>query len=193
MYYEYVEFISKNNQHRFKDINMESKTTRAYALPGNDRCVVKLLDAYLSLLTPGAPYLYTRTFQSFPTDPTTRCTTKQRVGVNVLKNMLPDLCEKSGIGVRYTNHSLQATAITRMFNRGIPEKVIAETSAHRSTKALRYYEQTCEQQRQAVTAVINQAEFVSTVKEETKTVTKVKKEEIEKKHCTITCSSQPIW
>ena len=77
---------------------------------------------------------------------------------------------------------LRATAITRMFNRGIPEKVIAETSGHRSTKALRCYEQTCEQQRQAVTAVINQAEFVSTVKEETKTVTKVKKEEeIEKK------------
>ena len=99
--------------------------------------------------------------------------------MNVLKNTLPDLCEKSGIGVRYTNHSLRATAIRRMFNRGIPEKVIADTSGHRSTKALRCYEQTW---RQAVTAVINQAEFVSTVKEETKTVTKVKKEEeIEKK------------
>lgn len=49
VYYEYVEFLSKNNQHRFKDINSKSKTRRAYALLGNERCVVKLLDRYLSL------------------------------------------------------------------------------------------------------------------------------------------------
>ena len=57
--------------------------------------------------------------------------------------------------MRYTNHSLRATAITRMFNNGIPEKVIAEASGHRSIKALRCYEHTSEQQKQAVTAVIN--------------------------------------
>ena len=69
--------------------------------------------------------------------------------------MLPDLSEKSGVEMRYTNHSLRATAITRMFNNGIPEKVIAETSGHRSIRALRCYEHTSEQQKQAVTAVIN--------------------------------------
>ena len=66
--------------------------------------------------------------------------------------MLPDLSDKSGSGVRYTNHSLRATAITRMFNSGVLEKII---SGHKSIKALRCYECKSEQQQQQVTAVIN--------------------------------------
>ena len=84
----------------------------------------------------------------------------QRVGVNLLKNILPELSEQSGIDVRYTNHSLRATAITRMFNSGIPEKVIAETSGHRSTKSLRFYEHTSVQQQQAVTQAINSSKSI---------------------------------
>ena len=155
VYYEYTELIAKNNQHRFKDINMKNKCTRAYALPGNERCVVKLLDAYLTLLPPNAPYFYMRVLDD--ADPTKRCVTKQRVGINSLKNILPELSEKSGVGVHYTNHSLRATAITRMFNSGIPEKVIAETSGHKSTKALRCYEHTSQQLKQDVTKVINRS------------------------------------
>ena len=70
--------------------------------------------------------------------------TWQRVGINMLKNVLPLLSKESGIGVRYTNHSLRATAITRMFNSGVEEKIITETSGHKSTKALRVYEHTSE-------------------------------------------------
>ena len=102
-----------------------------------------------------APFFYMRALDHFPTDPKKCCMTKQRMGTNILKNMLPELSEKSGIGVHYTNHSLRATAITRMFNKGIPEKVIAETSGHKTMKALRCYEHTSQQQQQAVTAVIN--------------------------------------
>ena len=69
--------------------------------------------------------------------------------------MLPDLSQMSGIGVRYTDHSLRATAIAIIM--GIPEKIIAETSVHRSTKALRFYELTNAEQQQAVTAIINSA------------------------------------
>ena len=38
--------------------------------------------------------------------------------------------------VLYTNHSLRMTAITQIFNSGLPEKTIVETSGHRSVKAL---------------------------------------------------------
>ena len=34
VYYKYVEFISKNNQHRFKDTNDSSKEVKLYAIPG---------------------------------------------------------------------------------------------------------------------------------------------------------------
>ena len=72
----------------------------------------------------------------------------------VSRGTKPRRCGRfAGIGVR---DSLRATAITRMFTSGISEKVIADTSGHRSTKALRCYEHTSEQQQQAVSAVVNQ-------------------------------------
>ena len=58
VYYEYVELVSKNNQHRFKDINMKNKNVRAYALPGNEQCIVQLLDTYLSMLPPDCTLLH---------------------------------------------------------------------------------------------------------------------------------------
>ena len=105
------------------------------------------------MLPPDCAYFYMRPLEKFPSGSKKCAVTKQRVGVNVLKGILPELSEKSGIGVHYTNHSLRATAITRMFNCGVPEKVIAENSGHRSTKALRCYERTSEELQQAVTIV----------------------------------------
>ena len=45
--YEYTEFISKNNQHGFKDIHAENKTVKAYAVVESDKCLVKILDWYI--------------------------------------------------------------------------------------------------------------------------------------------------
>ena len=59
VYYQYTEFISKNNQHRLKDNDMRNKQVRTYALPGSDRCLVKLLDTYLSKLVPNSEHFYT--------------------------------------------------------------------------------------------------------------------------------------
>ena len=101
---------------------------------------------YLGLLPSGAPHFYMCTMDTFPMD-VSACWFKN--------NVLPDLSQMSGIGVRYTNHSLQAMAITCMFTKGVPQNIIAETSGHRSTKALRLYERTCVKQQKAVTAVIN--------------------------------------
>ena len=56
--------------------------------------------------------------------------------------MIPKIFEKAGLQNKYSNHSLRVTSITRMFNAGITEKVMAERSGHRSLKALRTYEKT---------------------------------------------------
>ena len=156
VYYEYREYVSTNNQHRFKDINSKNKTVKAFALPGKDYCVVKLLDKYLSMLPSDASYFYMRAKDKAPPNPSMSSFMNQRVGINVLKNMIPELSVKSGIQVSYTNHSLRATAITRMFNGEVDEKVIAETSGHKSLKALRSYEHTCQQKLQNVSRVINE-------------------------------------
>ena len=60
----------------------------------------------------------------------------------MLRTILPLLSKVSDNKVLYTNHSLAATVIIRMFNSGVEEKIIAETSGHRSTKVRRMYERT---------------------------------------------------
>ena len=41
----------------------------AYAVPGSERCIVKLLDMYLLLLSPNSLNFYIRALQKFPSDP----------------------------------------------------------------------------------------------------------------------------
>lgn len=155
VYYQYTEFISKNNQHRFKDTNTSNKQVRSYAFPGNSRCLVKLLDSYLSKLPPNSSHLYMRPLPVFPDDLSKPSYTKQRVGINSIKQFLPSICDACGFGRKYTNHSLRATAITRMFEGKIPEKVIADKSGHKSIQGLRCYERISVEQDQAAGKLIN--------------------------------------
>ena len=137
--YEYTEYISKNNQHRFKDSKAKNKVVKAYARPGSERCVVKLLDRYLPLLPVGSTYFYLRPCKCFPSDVSQLAYCRQRVGINQLKKIISTVSSTSGTS-GYTNHSLRATAMTRMYNQGVPEKIIAEKSGHRSLDGLRAYE-----------------------------------------------------
>ena len=142
VYYQYTEFVTKNNQHRFKDINLTNKVVQSYASPGSNRCLVKLLDTYLSKLVPTAMHFYMRPLPKAPTDASKPWYTKQRVGINTIKEIVPKICAGCELQNTYTNHSLRATAITRMFTGNIPEKVIADKSGHKSIKGLRFYEKT---------------------------------------------------
>ena len=81
----------------------------------------------------------------------------QRVGVNTLKNVVPQICSAAGFPKRYANYSLRAIGITRMFSAGVPEKIIAEKSGHRSLKALRFYEHTSDEQEMAAGEVIGKS------------------------------------
>ena len=85
VYYQYTEFITENNQHRFNDINISNKQVCSYAFPGNRRCLVKLLDCYLSKLSPNSSYLYMRPLPAFPDDLSRLSYTTQRVGINSIK------------------------------------------------------------------------------------------------------------
>ena len=85
VYYKYREYVSKKNQHRFKDINSKNKTVKAFALPGKDYCVVKFLDKYLSMLPSDASYFYMQAKDKAPPNPSVSSFMNQRVGINVLK------------------------------------------------------------------------------------------------------------
>ena len=77
------------------------------------------------------------------------------MGVNPLKTMMAKVSELAGLPVKYNNHSLRATSASRMFQTGVPEKIVAEVTGHKSMKALRQYERTTEQQFQSVGSSIS--------------------------------------
>ena len=110
-------------------------------MPDSDRCVVHLLDLYMSKLPPDPSGFYLRLLDKVPNG-SRPWYCKSRVGINKLKTFMPEIAAESGLGVHYTNHSLRATAVTRMYNTGVPEKLIAEKSGHKSLKALHVYERT---------------------------------------------------
>ena len=61
------------------------------------------------------------------------------------------ITELTGLSAHYTNHSLRATSASRMFSAGVPEKIVAKVTGHKSLNAsMRQYERTTEVQFKAV-------------------------------------------
>ena len=132
--YEYIEFASKNNQHRFSDIHLRNKCAKAYSSVGSVKCIVKILDCYKRRVPqePKAFYLCPLDKPWFVNMP---------VGINTLNNVVSKVSKSLDVTLpNYTNHSLRATAASCMFEKRVPEKIIVERTGHRSLSGLRAYE-----------------------------------------------------
>ena len=68
--------------------------------------------------------------------------------------------QRVGFDGYYTNHSLRATAATRLYAAGVDEQLIAEKTGHRSS-AIRAYKRTSEEQQQSVSELIQKQPTVS--------------------------------
>ena len=154
-YYDYVEHGSKNHQGKFNEMD-SNKVSRAYAQPKTGKCPVRILDLYISKLPSNPKAFYMQPLQVAPVDQGKAWYKTTPMGVNTLKNMMPRVSELAGLRNRYTNHSLRATAATRMFASGVPEKVIAEFTGHKSSKALHVYERTTTEQVKAAGLAISE-------------------------------------
>lgn len=109
VYYEYTKFISKNNQHRLKDINSSNKCVRVFETPDSNQCVVCLLNTYISKLHTSPRAFYLRPLPSVLSSGPWY--SQAVVKVNTLKKIVPELCKEACLGVQYINHS---TATTHM-------------------------------------------------------------------------------
>ena len=87
VYYEFTELASKNTQHRFKDINAKNKVNRAYALPGNQKYIVKMLEIF---------HFYLLMLHTF--------TCRPMSWYQHIKKCATFTIKESGIGVRHTNY-----------------------------------------------------------------------------------------
>jgi hypothetical protein len=77
------------------------------------------------------PAFHLRLLANVPVDRSKPWYTRAPIGVDNLKNILPEISEAACIGVQYTNHSVHSTAITRnrMYESGVPEKWSQVTEA----------------------------------------------------------------
>ena len=120
-YYLYTEFISKNNQHRFKDIHSKNKSVRVYATVGSRKCFVHLLEYYLDKLPPDPKAFYLCPLAIIPDDSSKPWFSNVPVAINTLHNLMKKVSEKGELAGKYTNHSLRATSASRLFAANVPE------------------------------------------------------------------------
>lgn len=153
----YVEFSSKNNCGRLKDLRYENKEVPCPAIPEErPKCLVYLFDIYLSKLPKYAfdeDILYLRPKRVAPSDPNAKWYDNVAVGKNTLSTMVKDMCGEADI-LGKTNHSLRATGASSMFNNDVSEAVIQKVTGHRSLDALRTYERVSVDQHKAVSKVL---------------------------------------
>lgn len=80
----------------------------------------------------------------------------QPVGHNKLETTISRMCKNAGILGYRTNHSLRATAATRLHQSGcVGEQEIMQRTGHRSSEAIRSYKRTSNEQLEQVSDILN--------------------------------------
>ena len=77
------------------------------------------------------------------------------LGQYSLGRTISRICKEAGIGGYKTNHSLRATAATRLYQSGVDEQLVMERTGHRSLEGVRSYKRTSDTQCQALSDILN--------------------------------------
>ena len=86
------------------------------------------------------------------------------------------MCSNTGVGGHKTNHSLRATSVIELFNRGAPEKLTPRVN--RTERALRSYERSSEEQHKAASTLLSALSHLSHYSHIVNTSTKTQATEI---------------
>jgi integrase len=62
---------------------------------------------------------------------------------------------KQGYRVLRQNHSLRSTAALHLYQAGVDEQLVMERTGHRSLEGVRSYKRTCDEQRIALSDILN--------------------------------------
>ena len=151
-----MENVSKNRNGSFKQLHVKSKTVPIYACSeAGVKCPVNIIDFYFSKLPAKAfeaDVFYVRPLKDVPSDPSAPWNSAVPIGKHTLNDKVKKMCLEAGVQGNKTNHSLHATGASRMYQSGIPEKVIQEKTGHRYLEGLRSYERSSEQQHKMASA-----------------------------------------
>jgi hypothetical protein len=146
----YREDTSKTKHGGLKHRRVEGKVVDAFQNTDNPgRCIVQIYRDYMSrrpTTSYCSPCLYLRPLAK----PTSKVWySSQPLGVQKITSTVSRLCAQAEVGEYKTNHSLRATAASRIYQSGLDEQLVCETTGHRSN-CVRGYKRTTETQRRAV-------------------------------------------
>ena len=152
---KYTEDISKNHPGGLKSRKITSKTVIHHANQENpERCLVRLFKKYLQLCPTDVPpeCFYLQPLKS----PTATCWySKLPLGHSNLDSTVRRLFKTAGVEGYKTNHSLRATATSRLYQAGVDEQLVMERTGHRSVEGVRSYKRTGEKQRKVLSDILN--------------------------------------
>lgn len=115
-------------------------------------CLLKLYELYLSKCDPKRPenifYFRPKTTQN-----RNIWYTCSAIGHNTLAGTVKRMFDTAGIPGFFTNHSLRATAATRLYEASIDEQLITEVTGHRST-AVCSYKRSNEGQKEQIRSIL---------------------------------------
>ena len=146
---------SKNRPGGLKARKLKPKIVQHHDNPNNlSRYFVRLFKLYLSLLPKDKPK---NTFYFQPSKiPRPDCWYSNKpIGHNTLEATASRLCRQAHVPGFRTNHSLRATATTRLFQASVDEQLIMETTGHRSVEGVQSYKWTSDDQRAALSDILN--------------------------------------
>ena len=156
-YLQYTEETSKNRPGGLKNRKLKPKTVVHYANERNpNRCFVRLFKLYKSKcptenLKKNAFYLQPL---SNPSNDHVWYSTRP-IGHDTLDKAVRRMCSLSGIPGFRTNHTLRATAATRLYQAGVDEQLVMEKTGHRSVEGVRSYKRTSEHQQQQISDILS--------------------------------------
>ena len=154
--------MSKNRNGSFKQLHIRGKTVPVYACPElGSKCPVYLKDKYINKIPPKAiemMFFYVHAPEKVSSDPSVPWYSATPIRKHTLNDKVKKMCNTAGIVGNKTNHSLQATGATQMYESGVPEKLIKERTGHRSIEALRMYKRSNAGQHQVVSRILSDSQ-----------------------------------
>ncbi|XP_022810328.1 uncharacterized protein LOC111347344 [Stylophora pistillata] len=134
---QYTEDIRKTNNGGLSYLRIKRKVARAYKnLTDVERCPVELYKQYLSHVpneaNDNAFYL-----RALPKSNGEIWYYKRAAGRESLGNVVKKIMKKAQFVGHYINHSLKRSCATRLYDGGVSEQLILETTSHRSSDGVK--------------------------------------------------------
>ena len=123
-------------------------------IPSNPLCPVKSFVKYLSVLHPDCDYFWQRP------KPIEQKTVdiwfdKAPLGKNTLGDKMKNLSKQLNLNKLYTNHSLRATTITLLDNKGFEARHIMSISGHKTESSIRSYSRADDTQKRKIAKALS--------------------------------------